>query len=147
MRKLDERGQGMTEYIIIVALIAIATIAAVKYFGGKTKDSFNAAGDSIQTERHGQDQAHPINEPRPARRRGEKGQSLVEAALALPVLLLFFMALLQLIALGWARVLCDHAAQAAARVYTVRHSDDEDQAAQPGPGPRPPASSAGPGPA
>ncbi|RDI98537.1 pilus assembly protein [Dyella solisilvae] len=28
-----QRGQGMTEYIIIVALIAIAAIAAFTYFG------------------------------------------------------------------------------------------------------------------
>ncbi len=33
-------GQGMTEYIIIVALIAIAAIAAVGAFGGVVKDSF-----------------------------------------------------------------------------------------------------------
>jgi Flp pilus assembly pilin Flp len=48
MRKLNQEGQGMTEYIILVALIAVAALAAVKYFGGKTKDSFNAAGDSVQ---------------------------------------------------------------------------------------------------
>jgi len=29
----NEKGQGMTEYIIIVALIAIAAIAAFTYFG------------------------------------------------------------------------------------------------------------------
>lgn len=55
----------------------------------------------------------------------EKGQSLVEAALALPVLLLLFMGLLQLLALGWAALLSQHAVQAAARVYSVRHADDE----------------------
>ena len=49
MRKLDERGQGMTEYIILVALIAVAAIAAVKYFGRKTSEGFNEAGQSIQT--------------------------------------------------------------------------------------------------
>ncbi len=49
MRRLNERGQGMTEYIILVALIAIAAIAAVKYFGGKTNDAFNAAGDKVQS--------------------------------------------------------------------------------------------------
>ena len=48
MRKLNQEGQGMTEYIILVALIAVAALAAVKYFGGKTKGSFNAAGDSVQ---------------------------------------------------------------------------------------------------
>ena len=55
----------------------------------------------------------------------ERGQSLVEAAVALPVLLLLFMGLLQMIAWGWASVLCTHAAQAAVRVYSVRHADDE----------------------
>lgn len=33
-------GQGMTEYIIIVALIATAAIVAVGVFGGVVKDSF-----------------------------------------------------------------------------------------------------------
>ncbi len=33
-------GQGMTEYIIIVAMIALAAIAAVGAFGGVVKDSF-----------------------------------------------------------------------------------------------------------
>ena len=31
--RIRQRGQGMTEYIIITALIAIAAIAAVSYFG------------------------------------------------------------------------------------------------------------------
>ena len=31
--KTSQRGQGMTEYIVIVALIAIATIAVVSLFG------------------------------------------------------------------------------------------------------------------
>ncbi len=50
MRKLNERGQGMTEYIILVALIAVAAIAAVKYFGSKTKEGFNAAGEAMKTD-------------------------------------------------------------------------------------------------
>ena len=33
-------GQGMTEYIIIVALIALASIAAVKFFGGSVQGAF-----------------------------------------------------------------------------------------------------------
>jgi Flp pilus assembly pilin Flp len=32
-RRLRQLGQGMTEYIIITALIAIAAIAAVSFFG------------------------------------------------------------------------------------------------------------------
>lgn len=60
--------------------------------------------------------------------RDERGQGLIETALALPVLLLCFMTLMQLIAWGWASLLCTHAVQAAARVYTVRHADGEDAA-------------------
>jgi Flp pilus assembly pilin Flp len=33
INKTKQRGQGMTEYIIIVALITIAAIAAFSYFG------------------------------------------------------------------------------------------------------------------
>ena len=63
-------------------------------------------------------------------RRREKGQSLTETALALPLLLLLFMAFLQLVALGWAALLSSHAIHAAARVYSVRHADDEENAIQ-----------------
>ena len=42
----NQRGQGMTEYIILVALIAVAAIAAVRFFGSKTKEGFeNAAAE------------------------------------------------------------------------------------------------------
>lgn len=43
----DQRGQGMTEYILLVALIAIAAIAAVKYFGSKTKEGFETAANAV----------------------------------------------------------------------------------------------------
>ena len=38
----NQSGQGMTEYIIIVALIAIAAIAAFTYFGGTVRDQTTA---------------------------------------------------------------------------------------------------------
>jgi len=47
MKLKNQRGQGMTEYILLVALIAIAAIAAVKYFGSKTKEGFEAAADAV----------------------------------------------------------------------------------------------------
>lgn len=47
MKKLNQKGQGMTEYILIVALIAVAVIGAVKYFGSKTKDGFSQSADSV----------------------------------------------------------------------------------------------------
>jgi Flp pilus assembly pilin Flp len=46
MRK-QQRGQGMTEYILLVALIAIAAIAAVRYFGAKTKEGFESAANAV----------------------------------------------------------------------------------------------------
>ena len=42
------RGQGLTEYIIILALIAVASILAVGAFGGVVKDSFSAMAQRLQ---------------------------------------------------------------------------------------------------
>lgn len=40
LRKLwsDESGQGMTEYILIIALIAVVCVVAIKAFGAQIKD-------------------------------------------------------------------------------------------------------------
>jgi Flp pilus assembly pilin Flp len=43
----DEQGQGMTEYILIVVLIAIAAIAAFIYFRGILKTKVNKAGSDL----------------------------------------------------------------------------------------------------
>ncbi|MFC1851945.1 Flp family type IVb pilin [candidate division CSSED10-310 bacterium] len=43
----DENGQGMTEYILIVVLIAIAAIAAFIYFRGILKTKVNTAGTDL----------------------------------------------------------------------------------------------------
>jgi Flp pilus assembly pilin Flp len=47
--KLNQKqsGQGMTEYILIVALIAVAVIGAVKIFGSKVNDGFNNAANQV----------------------------------------------------------------------------------------------------
>ena len=44
---VDEKGQGMTEYIIIVALIAIASITIVGFFGDNIRGLFAGAGDQL----------------------------------------------------------------------------------------------------
>jgi Flp pilus assembly pilin Flp len=44
------RGQGMTEYIIIVGLIAILLITAVNTFRGTLEGAFDEAGKSITSE-------------------------------------------------------------------------------------------------
>lgn len=46
----DQRGQGMTEYIIIVALIAIAAIGVVTIFGDNIRDLFAGATDALAGE-------------------------------------------------------------------------------------------------
>ena len=45
---LDEDGQTMTEYILIIALVAIAVFATLKIFGGKIKTLFEKASGKIQ---------------------------------------------------------------------------------------------------
>jgi Flp pilus assembly pilin Flp len=42
-----QRGQGMTEYIIIIALIAIATIAVVTAFGDNIRALFGASANAM----------------------------------------------------------------------------------------------------
>ena len=44
------RGQGMTEYIIIVGLIAVAAIVAVSAFGTGVKGQFKTMAQSITGE-------------------------------------------------------------------------------------------------
>ena len=41
------RGQGMTEYIIIVALIAIGAVGAIGYFGTAVNASFVSLGSTL----------------------------------------------------------------------------------------------------
>jgi len=41
------KAQGMTEYILIIALVAIMIIAALKFFGGRVKKGFNDASSKI----------------------------------------------------------------------------------------------------
>ena len=43
----DEEGQGMVEYGLIIALIAIVVIVALVALGPKIRDIFQAANDSI----------------------------------------------------------------------------------------------------
>ncbi|GEM_PF-2783945 len=45
-----KRAQGMTEYIIIVGLIAILLIAAVKTFRGQVGSAFQKGGEAINQE-------------------------------------------------------------------------------------------------
>ncbi len=43
----DEDGQGLTEYALILALIAVIAIAALTFLGGKVTDVLNTIGSSL----------------------------------------------------------------------------------------------------
>jgi len=45
----DERGQGMTEYVIILVAIAVVCIAIAIQFGGKIKGLFETADVELGT--------------------------------------------------------------------------------------------------
>ena len=47
IRKRGQRGQGMTEYIIIVALIAIAAIGVVSLFGDNIRALFASSSNAL----------------------------------------------------------------------------------------------------
>ncbi len=54
------RGQGMTEYIIIVALIAIAAVAVVTAFGNNIRNLFGASTDVLAGAPKGTNNANSV---------------------------------------------------------------------------------------
>jgi pilus assembly protein Flp/PilA len=44
----DERGQGMAEYGLIIALVAIVVIVALTALGGRLKDKFDKVTDTLK---------------------------------------------------------------------------------------------------
>jgi len=44
-----ERGASMVEYILLVALIALAVIAAVSFLGGTMTNKFNNEGSQLSS--------------------------------------------------------------------------------------------------
>ena len=45
----DERGANLVEYILLVALIALAVIAAVIFLRGQVSSKFNEAGSKVSS--------------------------------------------------------------------------------------------------
>jgi pilus assembly protein Flp/PilA len=43
----DERGQGLAEYALILALIAVLAIAAVTFLGGQINSILSSVGGAI----------------------------------------------------------------------------------------------------
>jgi len=53
----SRRGQGMVEYILIVALIALIAIVGIRIFGSKISQLFQDKANTIEQETGGQ--SHP----------------------------------------------------------------------------------------
>jgi len=47
MQLKKQTGQGMTEYIIIVAIIAIGAVTAAGFFGARVQAQFVAMGEEL----------------------------------------------------------------------------------------------------
>jgi Flp pilus assembly pilin Flp len=45
--RLDQRGQGLAEYALILALIAIAAVVALLFLGGVIKNILSAVGAAL----------------------------------------------------------------------------------------------------
>jgi len=43
----NEEGQGLTEYALILALIAIVAIVALNFLGGKVTSALSTVGNSL----------------------------------------------------------------------------------------------------
>lgn len=43
----NEEGQGLTEYALILALIAIVAIVALQFLGGKVTSALSTVGNSL----------------------------------------------------------------------------------------------------
>lgn len=63
-QRLGCLGQGMTEYIIIVAIIAIGAVTAAGFFGARVQSQFVSMGNEISGEEG--TPAGPVAAPTPA---------------------------------------------------------------------------------
>ena len=46
----NNSGQGLVEYILIIALVALLVLGALKFFGKKTRAGFETAAKTIDKE-------------------------------------------------------------------------------------------------
>jgi pilus assembly protein Flp/PilA len=74
--RVRQRGQGMTEYIIITALIAIAAIAAVTYFGRVVRAQVGGMADELSGKEATTDIKYAKDAASDATKQGGKNKTL-----------------------------------------------------------------------
>lgn len=47
MRRLNQRGQALVEYLLIIAVISVVVISIVKLFGGYLQDSMTKSSCAL----------------------------------------------------------------------------------------------------
>ena len=47
MKKMNQRGQALVEYLLIIAVISVVVISVVKLFGGYLQDSMTKSSCSL----------------------------------------------------------------------------------------------------
>ncbi len=47
MKKINQKGQALVEYVLIIALISVVAVAAVTLLGGTLKDKITEASCNI----------------------------------------------------------------------------------------------------
>lgn len=52
MNKLNNRGQALVEYVLIITLIVVVAISAAKIFGGRLKDSITKTSCELIGEKY-----------------------------------------------------------------------------------------------
>lgn len=50
--KMNNKGQALVEYVIIIGLITVLTVALVTYFGGYLKDAITKSSCSLVNEEY-----------------------------------------------------------------------------------------------
>jgi len=71
-----QRGQGMTEYIIITALIAIAAIGAFTFFGSTARSHVGAMAQELSGQKGEDLMERAVNEANRAKTEGEDNKNL-----------------------------------------------------------------------
>ena len=50
MKKINNRGQALVEYVVIIGLVTVLVVGLVSYFGGYLKDAMTKTGCQLMGE-------------------------------------------------------------------------------------------------